>query len=79
MKEISIKKETKKVKGLLEEFKKFIKRGNVLDLAVGVIIGSSFGKIVSSLVNNILMPFIGLLIGGKDFTSYSFKIKSATI
>ncbi|HNR96539.1 MAG TPA: large conductance mechanosensitive channel protein MscL [Anaerolineae bacterium] len=54
---------------MIAEFKKFINRGNVLDLAVGVIIGGAFGKIVSSLVNDILMPPIGKLLGGFDFTS----------
>ena len=63
----------------MKEFKEFISRGNVLDLAVGVIIGGAFNKIVSSLVDNILMPIIGLIIGGVDFSSLSFKIKDATI
>lgn len=64
---------------MIKEFKEFISRGNVLDLAVGVIIGGAFNKIVSSLVDNILMPIIGLIIGGVDFSSLSFKIKDATI
>jgi large conductance mechanosensitive channel len=64
---------------MIKEFKEFISRGNVLDLAVGVIIGGAFNKIVSSLVDNILMPLIGLIIGGVDFSSLSFKIKDATI
>jgi len=64
---------------MIKEFKEFISRGNVLDLAVGVIIGGAFNKIVSSLVDNILMPLIGLIIGGIDFSSLSFKIKDATI
>jgi large conductance mechanosensitive channel len=54
---------------MLEEFKKFITRGNVLDLAMGVIIGGAFGKIVSSLVNDIIMPPIGLLLGGVNFAN----------
>jgi large conductance mechanosensitive channel len=54
---------------MLKEFKEFALRGNVLDLAVGVIIGAAFGKIITSLVNDILMPPIGLLIGGVDFTN----------
>ena len=54
---------------VLKEFKGFLAQGNVIDLAVGVIIGGSFGKIVNSLVNDILMPPIGLLIGGVDFKS----------
>jgi large conductance mechanosensitive channel len=53
---------------MLEEFKKFVMRGNVLDLAVGVIIGGAFGKIVSSLVGDILMPLVGLVMGGVNFT-----------
>ena len=61
------------------EFKEFITRGNVLDLAVGVIIGGAFGKIVSSLVDDILMPIVGSLIGGLDFTSLSIKIGDARI
>ena len=64
---------------MIKEFKEFISRGNVLDLAVGVIIGGAFNKIVTSLVDNILMPIIGLIIGGVDFSSLSFKIKDATI
>ena len=54
---------------MIDEFKKFILRGNVLDLAVGVIIGAAFGKIVSSLVDDLLMPLIGLATGGIDFTN----------
>ena len=61
------------------EFKQFISRGNVMDLAIGVIIGSAFGKIVTSVVNDILMPLIGIIIGGLDFTNLSIKIKNATI
>ena len=64
---------------MIKEFKEFISRGNVLDLAVGVIIGGAFNKIVTSLVDNILMPLIGLILGGIDFSSLSFKIKDATI
>ena len=52
----------------IREFKEFIAKGNVMDMAVGVIIGGAFGKIVTSLVNDILMPIIGVLIGGLDFT-----------
>ncbi len=54
---------------MIKEFKDFISKGNVLDMAVGVIIGGAFGKIVSSLVNDILMPIIGLILGGIDFTN----------
>lgn len=64
---------------MLKEFKSFISRGNVMDMAIGVIIGAAFGKIVSSLVDNILMPIIGVIIGGIDFTSLSIKINDATI
>lgn len=59
---------------MFTEFKKFILRGNVLDLAVGVIIGAAFGKIVSSLVNDILMPPIGLLLGKVNFTELFFAL-----
>ena len=64
---------------MFEEFKKFISKGNVVDLAVGVIIGGAFGKIVSSLVNDILMPIIGAIIGGIDFSDLSIKIGNAKI
>ncbi|NNV04870.1 large conductance mechanosensitive channel protein MscL [Geobacillus sp. C56-T2] len=61
------------------EFKKFAIRGNVIDLAVGVIIGGAFGKIVSSLVNDIIMPLVGLILGGIDFSSLSWKVGKAEI
>ena len=61
------------------EFKNFIAKGNVVDLAVGVIIGSAFGKIVTSIVNDILMPILGIVIGGIDFSGLSFKIGEATV
>ncbi len=64
---------------MIKEFKEFISRGNVLDLAVGVIIGGAFNKIVTSLVDNILMPLVGLLLGGIDFSALSFKIKDTEI
>ncbi len=64
---------------MFQEFKKFISKGNVVDLAVGVIIGGAFGKIVSSLVNDILMPIIGILIGGVDFSNLSLKIGDVKI
>lgn len=54
------------MKKFISEFKDFISRGNVLDMAVGVIIGGAFGKIVTSLVNDIIMPLVGILIGGHD-------------
>ena len=59
---------------MIKEFKKFISRGNVVDLAVGVVIGSAFSKIVSSLVDNIIMPLVGIVIGGIDFTKLSLTI-----
>ena len=62
-----------------KEFKAFIMRGNVMDLAVAVIIGGAFGKIVSSFVTDIIMPLIGLIIGGIDFTGLSFTIGKATV
>ena len=68
-----------KSKGLFEEFKTFIKRGNVIDLAVGVVIGGAFSTIVSSLVNDIIMPLIGIIIGGYDFTSLSIKVGDSVI
>lgn len=58
------------------EFKKFALKGNVLDLAVGVVIGTAFGKIVSSLVNDIIMPLVGLLMGGIDFTNLTVNVGS---
>lgn len=63
----------------MKEFKKFISRGNVIDLAVGVIIGGAFGKIVSSIVEDVLMPLIGILLGGLDFTNLSLKVGDAII
>lgn len=69
----------KMVKKELSEFKAFIMKGNVLDLAVGVIIGGAFGKIVSSLVNDILMPLLGILLGGLDFSNLSIRIHNAMI
>lgn len=69
----------KKIRKSIEEFKNFVIRGNALDLAVGVIVGAAFGKIVSSLVNDILMPIIGIFLGGLDFTNLSITIKDAKI
>ncbi len=70
----------KKVVGKeIGEFKKFISRGAILDMAIGVIIGSAFSKIVSSLVNDIFMPLIGVVLGGLDFSSLSIKIGDASI
>ena len=67
------------MKKMLSEFKTFIERGNVIDLAVGVVIGSAFGKIVSSLVDDILMPLIGVIIGGIDFSNLSINVGKASI
>lgn len=64
---------------MLKEFRDFAMRGNVMDLAVGVIIGGAFGKIVSSLVGDVLMPLIGLLIGGIDFTGLAITVGSAQV
>ena len=64
---------------MLKEFKTFIARGNVLDLAVGVVVGGAFGKIVTSLVDDIIMPLVGLLMGGLDFSSLSIKVGKAKI
>lgn len=62
-----------------EEFKKFAMKGNVMDLAVGVIIGGAFGKIVTSLVQDVLMPLIGLLSGGVNFTGLAIKVGKAKL
>ncbi len=62
---------------IVKEFKEFAMRGNVIDLAVGVIIGGAFGKIVSSFVNDIVMPPLGILIGGVDFKDLAFILKAA--
>ena len=67
------------MKKIFNEFKEFISKGNVIDMAVGVIIGGAFSKIVSSLVNDIIMPLIGIIIGGLDFTNLSIKVKDSTI
>jgi large conductance mechanosensitive channel len=64
---------------MLKEFKAFVMRGNVLDLAIAVIIGGAFGKIVSSLVNDILMPIIGLILGGVNFNELSITVGAAVI
>ncbi len=65
--------------GFIKEFKDFAVKGNVIDLAVGVIIGAAFGKIVTSLVNDIIMPPIGLITGGLDFTKLKFVLKKAVL
>ena len=63
--------------GMLSEFRSFAMRGNVIDLAVGVVIGAAFGKIVGSLVDQIIMPPIGMVIGGVDFSTYKWVLKAA--
>ncbi|WP_159567616.1 large-conductance mechanosensitive channel protein MscL [Budvicia diplopodorum] len=63
---------------LLKEFREFAMRGNVVDLAIGVIIGAAFGKIISSLVSDIIMPPLGLLIGGVDFKQFTFVLRDAS-
>ncbi|MBQ0111459.1 MAG: large conductance mechanosensitive channel protein MscL [Oscillospiraceae bacterium] len=61
------------------EFRDFILKGNIVDMAVGVIIGGAFGKIVTSLVDNIIMPLIGIMVGGVDFTGLSVKVLDAEL
>jgi large conductance mechanosensitive channel len=63
----------------VQEFKEFAMKGNVMDMAVGVIIGGAFGKIVSSLVDNVLMPLIGVITGGLDFTALAIKVGDAEV
>ena len=62
-----------------KEFKEFAIKGNVVDLAIGVIIGGAFGKIVTSLVNDIIMPLIGLMLGGIDFTNLELQVGTAVV
>jgi len=64
---------------IVQEFKEFAVKGNMVDMAVGIIIGAAFGKIVSSLVNDVLMPPIGLLIGGVDFADLKVTLKDAAV
>ena len=68
-----------RMKKLGEDFKKFISRGNVVDMAVGVVVGGAFSKIVTSLVNDVITPAIGVLLGGLDFSELSFGLKDAQI
>ena len=65
--------------GVFKEFKDFISKGNIFDMAVGVIIGGAFGKIVTSLVNDIIMPLVGIIIGGHDFTGLTAKVGDAEL
>jgi large conductance mechanosensitive channel len=67
------------MKDFIEEFKAFAMKGNVIDLAVAVVIGAAFGKIVASLVENIIMPTIGIILGGVDFTTWSLTVGDAEI
>ena len=69
-----LKKSIKKMNPILKEFRDFINRGNVIDLAVGVIIGGAFNKIISSLVNDLIMPVVGIILGGIDFTNLEITI-----
>lgn len=61
--------------GMISEFKAFAVKGNVVDMAVGIIVGAAFGKIVSSFVGDVIMPPIGVLLGGVDFTNLAFTVK----
>ena len=63
--------------GLVKEFKEFALKGNVVDMAVGIVIGAAFGKIVSSLVADVIMPPLGMLLSGVDFTQMSYELKAA--
>ncbi|MEO8085406.1 MAG: large-conductance mechanosensitive channel protein MscL [Bacteroidota bacterium] len=65
--------------GMMKEFKEFAMKGNVMDLAVGVIIGAAFGKIIGSLVDNILMPIVGIMLQGVNFATLSLKVGEAEI
>ena len=65
--------------GMITEFKEFAMRGNVIDLAVGVVIGAAFGKIVTALVDKVIMPPLGLLIGGVDFSKLGIVLKQASL
>lgn len=67
------------MKKILNEFKEFISRGNVMDLSIGVIVGGAFSSIVTSLVNNILTPLLGLILGGINFSNLSIKLKDTNI
>ena len=64
---------------MIKEFKEFINKGNVMDMAVGVIIGGAFGAIITSLVNDIIMPVVGMITGGVDVTNLSVKVGEATL
>ena len=68
-----------KTSGFMAEFKQFIARGNVMDMAVGVIIGGAFGKISTSLVNDVIMPGVSMLTGGVDFSAWKIVLKEAVV
>ena len=65
--------------GMMSEFKQFAMRGNVVDMAVGIVIGGAFGKIVSSFVGDVIMPLVGMLVGGVDFTNLAITLKQAVV
>ena len=65
--------------GMMQEFREFAMKGNVVDMAVGVVIGAAFGKIVSSMVNDIIMPLVGLILGGVDFTKHALSFDKASM
>ena len=65
--------------GLIKEFKEFAVGGNVMDLAIGLLIGAAFGKIVTSLVDDIIMPIVGIILQGKDFSKLSYKVGEAEV
>ena len=67
-----------RVMGMIKEFKEFAMRGNVVDMAVGIIIGGAFGKIVTSLVNDVIMPPIGMILGNVDFSQLSYTLRAKT-
>ena len=67
------------MKKTFTEFKEFIMRGNIVDMAIGVVIGTAFGKIVTALVNNIIMPFVGIILGGINFSALSVTIRESVV
>ncbi len=67
------------MKKVIQEFKEFISRGNVMDMAIGVIIATAFGKITTSLVNDLLMPFIGWIVGSRDMTALNIVVREAVV
>ena len=75
----NVKEDRRKMKKFFGEFKEFISRGNVMDMAIGVIIATAFGKITTSLVNDVFMPLIGCLIGGIDLAKLNITIKPAVV